>query len=145
MVGQTQTSSILTRRSVRRLSPNTENVWVLAASWSWGRYRWQWTGRWIGACYIVWGYRHIKCQSNQSPAHRNVPVCGISSPGDKFSRIAGKSNQFPVQLVWSNENRLTRARVELLVHVRQSGLQFSNEKITQRPQAHSISETRKLK
>ena len=34
-------------------------------------------GRWIGACYIVWGYRHIKCQSNQSPAHRNVP-CAAS-------------------------------------------------------------------
>ncbi len=54
----------------------------------------------------------ITCLSNQSPAHRNVPVCSIASQ-EYFSRIAGNSNQF--QLVRSNENRLTRARVELLV------------------------------
>lgn len=55
----------------------------------------------------------ITCLSNQSLAHRNVPVCSIASQ-EYFSRIGGNSNQFPVQLVRRNENRLTRARVELL-------------------------------
>ena len=84
-------------------------------SWSWrggisdnGSGDGWWLVTWYG------GYHHrIKYLSNQSPVNRNVP--GVLYLINKFSWIVGNSNQFLVQLVWSHENRLTRARVELLV------------------------------
>ena len=92
MVREAQTGSILTRRSVRRLSPNTGNVLDF-----WPRHEAGLVASVTMELEMDRGLLHcledITCLSNQSPAHRNVPVCSIASQ-EYFSRIDGNSNQF---------------------------------------------------